>query len=206
MHIVMNPHFNDLLLAYAQADDAEERQAVEDELRQRFGAELTVLVVDMSGFTRLTRSHGLVHYLSMVRRMQLTAQPIIESYGGRVVKFEADNAFAAFECPGDAVRAAVALNMAMESANLLTPDELDIHLACGIDHGECLLPGDHDYFGNAVNLASKLGEDLGLPGQILVTDKAMAAIPEALDIRAEPVTFSISGLELNAWSIVYRKG
>ena len=30
----------------------------------------------------LTRKYGIVHYLSMVRRMQLTTEPIVKSYGG----------------------------------------------------------------------------------------------------------------------------
>ncbi len=45
-----------------------------------YGAEYAVFVLDMSGFSLLTRKYGIVHYLSMVRRMQLTTEPIVKTY------------------------------------------------------------------------------------------------------------------------------
>ena len=160
----------------------------------------------MSGFTRLANTHGIVHYLSMVRRMQLTSQPIVESYGGEVVKFEADNCFAIFKTPGDAIRASISLHPAMDSANLLTPDELDIRLSCGIDHGECLMPHAFDYFGAPVNRASKLGEDLAEPGQILVTPEAMALVSEELGFKSETLELEVGGEVIPVQSIQYRRG
>lgn len=195
--------FQELLLRYSQEQEADDRALVEARMWDGFGETIAVLVVDMSGFTRLTRLHGIVHYLSMVRRMQLTAQPIIESYSGRVVRFEADNAFACFSEPGYAVRAAVALNLAMEAANLLTPDELDIYLSCGIDYGQCLIPDEHDFFGVPVNTASKLGEDLGEPGQILVTAEAMALVKDAKPFNTELVSLEIGGEQRDVHSILY---
>ena len=50
----------------------------------------------MSGFSLLTRRYGIVHYLSMVRRMQEVTRPIVHDHSGSVVKFEADNGFAVF--------------------------------------------------------------------------------------------------------------
>ena len=201
----MEATFHDLLLRFSQELSAEKRQAVEQKLWQRYGATVSTLVVDMAGFTRLTESHGVVHYLSMVRRTQLTAQPIVESYGGTIVKFEADNVFAKFDLPGSAIRAGIALNLAMASANLLTPEELDVHLSCGIDHGRCLIPSPNDYYGAAVNRASKLGEDFGEPGKILVTEEAMALVPASLGLQTEPVTVALGGKQVVAHSVIYRR-
>jgi len=197
--------FQDLLILYSQELSAENRNIIEQQVWEKFGKTISVLVVDMSGFTRLTESHGAVHYLSMVRRMQLTAQPIIESYGGKVVKFEADNAFAYFEMPDKAIRTAIALNLALDSANILTPEELDIRISCGVDHGECLLPQPSDYYGGAVNKASKLGEDLGEPGQILVTEKAMSLVPSSLDINSKSISLEIAGKTETVHSVIYRQ-
>ena len=66
--------FNDQLLRCSQELETGARSEVEKKLWEEYGAETTVLIVDMSGFTKLTDSHGVVHYLSMVRRMQLTAE------------------------------------------------------------------------------------------------------------------------------------
>lgn len=197
--------FNDLLLRFSQELGQEERNQIERELWDAYGASLAVLVVDMSGFTRIAKQHGVVHYLSMVRRMQLTARPVIESYDGHVVKFEADNAFAKFDQPGNAIRACIALNLAMSSANILTPSELDVHVSCGIDFGKCLVPHEADYFGGPVNRASKLGEDLGEPGQILVTDEAMAFVPASLNIQTEPLTVNLAEEALSVHSVNYQR-
>ena len=84
---------------------------------EKYGSTKAVLIIDMSGFSLLTQRHGIVHYLSMVRRMQITAEPIIESYGGQVIKFEADNCYAMFDDPLGAVQSAIALNHSFQSSN-----------------------------------------------------------------------------------------
>jgi hypothetical protein len=61
------------------------------------------------------------------------------------------------------------------------------------------VPGK-DFYGDCVNLAAKLGEDLGQQGEILVTADAYARL-EPGAAPAEPVTFSVSGLRLPAWRI-----
>lgn len=198
--------FYDLLIRFSQEQSAENRKQIELQIWETYGASISTLVVDMSGFTSLTESHGVVHFLSMVRRMQLTAQPIIQSYGGTVVKFEADNAFACFDLPGNAIRAAIALNLALASANILTSEELDIHISCGIDHGRCLLPHETDFYGGPVNRASKLGEDLGEPGQILVSEEAISLVPQSLGINTKPVEVEIAGKAVLVHSVLYRKG
>ena len=199
----MDIRFQDLLLEYALAATDKQRQDIEVTLWDEFGATKAVLVMDMSGFSRLTQRYGIVHYLSMVRRMQLTAQPIIEQYGGEVVKFEADNCFAAFPDPYSATRAGIALNAAFFGMNILTPDESDIRVSMGIDYGDVLLIGGPDYFGDTVNRASKLGEDIAGPGEILVTERAFQQIPAGAGISGQPLTFSISGIELKVVKVEY---
>src|SRR6185295_5075935 len=162
----LSNHFQHRLLQYSQEPDSARRTALESQLWREFGTDRAVLVLDMSGFSQLAIRYGIVHYLSMVRRMQLTAEPIVGRYSGTLVKFEADNCFAMFPDVAGAIQAALELSDAFSTANEATPDELDIRIACGIDHGAILvLPGE-DFFGNAVNRACKLGEDLAGPGEI----------------------------------------
>jgi class 3 adenylate cyclase len=162
-----------------------------------------VLIQDLSGFSLLTQKYGIVHYLSMVRRMQLTARPIIEEMGGAVVKFEADNCFAMFDQPLQAVKAAIAINRALDEINVYTEDRFDIRISSGIDYGDVLLIGGPDYFGSTVNCASKIGEDLARPGQILITKTAFGKIPAQAGVMGEPLQLSISGIDLDAFSISY---
>jgi class 3 adenylate cyclase len=196
--------FQELLLSFSQSEVTDERHRIEDSLWDEFGAEYAVFILDMSGFSLLTRRYGIVHYLSMVRRMQLTTKPIVKSYGGSMIKYEADNCFAVFPDPLSAVNAAIAMQHAFRAANLLTPDDFDIHISCGIDYGKILIIGHEDCFGDPVNRASKMGEDLACSGEILITKEAMQMIPAEAGIRAREISMSISGITIPAYMIDYQ--
>ena len=195
--------FQDLLLKFSQAEELNVRNGIEDEIWQEFGEEHAVFVLDMSGFSLLTRKYGIVHYLSMVKRMQLTTEPIIESFGGSVIKYEADNCFALFPTPRSAINAAVAMQHAFHTSNMLTSDDLDIYISCGIDYGRILVVDNKDCFGDAVNRASKLGEDVASAGEVLVTKEAMGKLPSETEIKAREMDISISGINIQAYIIEY---
>ena len=199
------PHFQDLLLRYSQYVGEDRGEQIERELWANFGTISSVLVVDMSGYSRCVRDYGVVHYLSMIRRLQLTIQPIVENFRGTIVGFFADNADARFDSPVDAIQACIALNLALDSANIMTRGECDVHVSCGIDHGECLIPNKSQMFGNPVIRASKLGEDLGMPGQILVTKEAMECVPSQSGFFHEPINVELAGKCIEVHSIDYRR-
>jgi adenylate cyclase len=192
--------FHELLLQHSREPDMVSRLGIEQALWREFGAERAVLVLDMSGFSELCERHGIVHYLSMVKRMQATAEPIIGKYDGALVKFEADNCYATFPAVDGALRAALELNAAFQHANEATPDELDIRIACGIDYGQILVLHGRDFYGHAVNRACKLGEDVAIAGEILITAEAAAklATPHS---GATRVQLGVSGIRIEAWSI-----
>ena len=195
--------FQELLVSFSQTEEMRERKKIEETLWKGFGAEFAVFVLDMSGFSMLTRKYGIVHYLSMVRRMQLTTEPIVKSYGGQMLKYEADNCFAVFPEPLSAVNAAIAMQHAFRAANLLTSDDLDIHISCGIDYGKLLIIGYEDCFGDPVNRASKMGEDVAAAGEILITKEAMQMIPADAEIQFREINISISGVNIPAYAVQY---
>jgi len=196
--------FQDQLLKFSQTEEQEKRRKIEDALWKEFGTEYAVFVLDMSGFSMLTRKYGIVHYLSMVKRMQLTTDPIVKSYSGQMLKYEADNCFAVFPDPLAAVNAAIAMQHAFASENLLTSDDLDIHIAVGIDYGKLLIVGHEDCFGDPVNRASKMGEDIAAAGEILITKEALDMIPANANIKTQEVNISISGISIPAYVVDYK--
>ena len=121
-----------------------------------------------------------------------------------MIKYEADNCFAVFPDPLAAVNAAIAMQHAFRAENLLTSDDLDIHISCGIDYGRILMIGHEDCFGDPVNRASKMGEDLAVAGEILITKEAMQMIPSNAGIKTREMNVSISGITIPAYLIEYR--
>ena len=196
--------FQDLLLKFSQAEEPHVRAKIEKTLWENYGEEQAIFVLDMSGFSRLTRKYGIIHYLSMVRRMQLTTGPIVQSFDGYMIKYDADNCFALFPAPLHAVNAAIAMQHAFRASNILTADDLDIHVACGIDYGKILVVAGEDCFGDAVNRASKLGEDVAEAGDILVTQEAMQMVPPEAGIKSRQISISISGINIPAYVVDYR--
>jgi len=194
----MDHIFEQLLLEYANAADADERKRTERTLWQKFGRKKAILVMDMSGFSLLTQKFGIVHYLSMVKRMQITSQPIVEQNGGQVVKFEADNCFAMFDDVPASLRTAVALNAAFDAMNAHTDEAFDIRVSIGIDYGDVLLIGGPDFFGDVVNRACKMGEDVAGPGEIFLSEAAFREVPRQAGFRGKTLKLSISGIQLKA--------
>ena len=197
----MDQRFEDLLVSYSNIDNEHHHKMVENTLWTEFGVEKAIFVMDMSGFSRLTQKYGIVHYLSMVKRMQMTTKPLVEQHGGSVVKFEADNCFAMFDNVLSALDCAIGLNKTFDEMNELTEDAFDIRVSIGIDYGKVLLIGGPDYFGNTVNRACKLGEDIAGPGEILITKTAYERLTPSANLQVEHLQFTTSGISLDAVKI-----
>lgn len=173
----------------------ERTSEIDRQIQSTFTQTCAVLVLDMSGFSRLTIRYGIIHFLAMVQRMCTIATPIVIQHQGRVIKQEADNLFAAFPDVQPAVDAAVKILQSFTQINIELPDDQDLYAGIGIGYGEMLVVADEDLYGNEMNLASKLGEDLARQGEILLTEPAFSRIqpePEAW----EEFMLSISGLDL----------
>ena len=74
--------------------------------------------------------------------------------------------------------------------------------AIGLATGRLLLIGGHDFWGECVNLSSRLGEDLADPGEILLTASAAALIEARLQsMQPESHILALSGLKLAYWRV-----
>lgn len=177
-----------------------EKERIEKEIQSNFVQERTVMVLDMSGFSRTTQHSGILTFLSMIQQMRSLAVPVIEELGGTVVKAEADNLFCLFEKVEDAVTAGTRIIASLTEANDSLPEESKLYVSIGIGHGEILNVAGEDIWGSEVNLASKLGEDIAKLGDILLTSDAWVRAKGA-GISATEATVEVSGLELVYYSV-----
>ena len=174
---------------------------IDQKIRETFAETHAIMVLDMSGFSRLTIRYGIIHFLAMIHRMNAVVCPVVEEYSGRVVKLDADDVFAVFPDVGKALDASIDILKRLEAVNTGLPEELDLYASMGIGYGEVLNLGD-DMFGEQMNLASKLGEDLAQRSEILLTEAAHKQIED--DAREfEQIEMSISGLHLIVYKIKY---
>lgn len=181
-------------------EEPERRSEITADIERDFTVRRAALVLDMSGFSRTTQRHGIVEFLLMIHQMRLLAVPAIEACGGALVKAEADNLYCLFESSGDAVRAAREIMTRLNTVNVLLPADRRLYASIGVGFGEVLVLDGEDLFGDEVNLASKLGEDVAQGGEILLTEAARADLDPA--IVTTPDRVSISGLALTYHALV----
>jgi len=147
---------------------ARNAEAFDRALHDRADREMTVWVSDSSGFTRKTWEHGIVQFLALMSRCYGFVVPILRRHGGKVYSEQADNILAAFPEPAQALKAAVAVQRRLRAYNRGKRDADRFHLCIGIHCGRALELAN-DVYGDCVNIASKVGEDLAGKGEILVT-------------------------------------
>jgi adenylate cyclase len=167
------------VLLRARNEHPERLQDIDRMVHERFTRTLAVLVLDMSGFSRLTHRYGIVHFLAMIERMQQLVLPVVREphRQGRLLKLVADNVYAVFPDVPFALEAAREVQRRLTLANHVLPADWDLHAAIGIGYGPMLVVGDDEIYGHEMNLASKLGEDVGCGGDILLTIDAFARLP-----------------------------
>jgi class 3 adenylate cyclase len=71
-----------------------------------------------------------------------------------------------------------------------------MYLSVGIDYGRVLLVGDVEFFGDPVNTASKLGEDLAVREEVLVTHRAIEHSRFVIPELAERMVARISEIKI----------
>ncbi|MBK5307116.1 MAG: AAA family ATPase [Frankiaceae bacterium] len=146
---------------------------------------LTLLFVDLTGYTRLTTTRDPEHVLLTVGPLLADLRAIAADHGGHVPSVQGDGFLAVFgaptahaDDPRRAVEAAVAMGQRVRSRRDLGEDVPDIHI--GIASGEVLVTahgGQHDVIGAPVNLAARLS-DAAAPGEVLVDETSAALTAE----------------------------
>lgn len=199
---------NALLQQRAQAQP-QDRQAIDNYIWQTFGDTQAVMILDMGGFSKTTQECGIIESLMRIQQMNQLVRQAIRKTNGQVVKFEADNAFAIFSSMSAALEASLRIFKLAATAG--------IEVSIGLGYGDILLIenpiGHDDFFGDEVNLASKLGEDTATHGELMLTASAYHQLQSELFIDEQPklrglngqwqcFELTISGLTLVAYQLL----
>lgn len=182
--------------------DGADTVAIDRQIWALFGERWAIMFTDLSGFSRKAEKFGITHFLQVIYRQRELLYPVIRDHGGILVKAEADSLLLLFPDTPTALRCGVAMQRATLRANDRLVDEEKVHLCLGIGVGEVLRISDHDVWGQEVNAASKLGEDIARSGEILVTSAAHAEIRGIADYSLEPISAEAAGSEQN-YRVVY---
>ncbi len=162
-----------------------------------FGEDWAVMMTDLSGFSRRVAEFGIIHFLQVIHEQKRLLLPIIGRHDGILIKIEADSFLVIFKRPDRALACAVAMQQACQQLSKRRKPEEQILLCVGLGYGRILRIGDVDVFGAQVNAASKLGEDVAQPNEILLTREVVDAVGRCEGVTFEPLQQSVGGSEEN---------
>ena len=129
---------------------------------------LTIMFTDMKGFTPRTSTQSRAATLDMIRQHKELMLPVIECYGGTLVKGIGDAFLVTFESPTDAVLAGVALQETMRQYNAEAPEAHQVEIRVAINTGE-VSTEEGDVYGEAVNIAARI-EGIAEPNEVYFTE------------------------------------
>ena len=138
-------------------------------------ANITLLFTDVEGSTRLWETEPAKMGEAMARHDALARAAVVE-HRGSVVKTTGDGLHAVFGEAADALRAALAIELAL--ADPAATAGMALHVRCGL-HTGTVETRDDDYFGSAVNRAARI-MSAAHGGQVLLSQAVVEAIHERL--------------------------
>lgn len=143
-----------------------------------------IVAADVVGYSRLM---GLdeAGTAQAMREHRVAIDPIVDRYGGRIVKNTGDGVLLEFPSVVAAVECAVSVQAAMAERNTHVPDGRRMLFRIGINLGDVLIQDD-DILGDGVNVAARL-EGIAEPGGICISDNVYQQVLGKLDVAFEDI-------------------
>lgn len=192
----MRPTLDDALLAVYHAQQAHawttnvllgfERSLASSGILTRVDRPQAMCFLDITGYTRLTGQRGDSAAAELADQLRRMVQRTSAQHGGRPVKWLGDGVMFHFREPGPGVVAALEMAAAMVPAGL-PPAHVGLHAGP-------LLFQDGDYYGQTVNIASRIAE-YARPGEVLVSQAIVDATDEAVVTFAEVGLVELKGVD-----------
>lgn len=141
-----------------------------------------VVFTDCADFTVRTLRDGILHFLMVFEAAAAGTTAVVRRTGGEVLKVDADSLLIVYPSVAAACRGVDAIQAFLRRFNAARPPREQARFSYGVGYGD-VLDLDGDVFGAEVNLASKIGEDLARPGEVLLTPGAAEALSPVLRER-----------------------
>lgn len=130
---------------------------------------IAIMLTDIKGFTSKTASFSRAETQEMLAKHRELVLPVIEKFGGRLVKTIGDAFLVAFNSSTDAVICGVEVQTVLRTYNDGKTSDEKIEIRIAINAGEVAIHDDGDIYGDAVNITSRL-ESIAEPGEVFFTE------------------------------------
>ncbi len=168
-------------------EDGADKEKIDSRIWDLFGEQWAIMFTDLSGFSRHVAEFGIIHFLQVIYESQRLLIPCIDDQDGILLKMEGDSMLVMFRSVDKALDCSIAMQHKLVGYNRDRPDTEKILLCLGLGFGPVLRIGDDDVFCAEVNAASKLGEDIAGPNEILVTENVRTALQAKQNFDWTPI-------------------
>jgi class 3 adenylate cyclase len=138
---------------------------------------LTILFVDIAGFTETTSRQSRAENFSLLENFDRILKPIIKGFKGRLIKSIGDALLITFSTPTDAMLCAMAFQDAIHEHNLELDESAKLHISVGANLGEVRVE-KKDIYGEPVNVASRI-EGVTPANEIYLSEAVYMAMNKA---------------------------
>jgi TolB-like protein len=133
-----------------------------------------IMFADIVGYTAIMQEDEELA-LQLRHKLQKKLEEVVITHYGRILEFRGDGGFCSFTSTIEAVKAAIALQLDMQTDPL-------VPLRIGMHTGDVVVDGNNIY-GDGVNIASRM-ESFAIPGSILISGRVYDDIKNQKDIYA----------------------
>ncbi|MHC4251104.1 MAG: adenylate/guanylate cyclase domain-containing protein [Planctomycetota bacterium] len=153
---------------------------------------LTVMFTDIKGFTERTSNSSRIELRKILAEHETLLRPVVEDFGGRVVKTVGDAFMVVFESPTNAVLCGIMIQERLRERNETLPRKEHLEVRVALNSGE-VVEREGDFFGDAVNIASRI-EGITEVGEIYFTESVYLAMNKAEVPSSEVGTRRLKGI------------
>jgi len=156
-----------------------EKEKLDSIIKRKFTKKITMMFTDLTGSTRMSELLGDLAMRAILKNHNDIVFPIIESNNGCLVKTMGDGTMSYFEDVGDAIKAAIQIQLGIEKYNSEIC-ETPLLIRCGLNTGLGLVE-KKDVHGDVVNVAQRF-EALAEPREILMSHNTYKLATENKDL------------------------
>jgi adenylate cyclase len=167
-----------------------------------FGETCAILVLDSTGFTRITREKGNLYFLFFVKTLRKKCIEIFADSNVIDYRFHADNVFAEFPDVKSALDCAEKIHAYFDKEKFMMNADEHFQSCIGVGYGKVVRCDVEGVFGDEMNTTCKLGEDVANAGETLLTESAFRCLSEA-EHEITVDTVKVSGVDINFYKLTF---
>lgn len=127
------------------------------------------MLTDIKGFSSRTAGQSRAGTVALIKKHRELVLPVMEKFGGTLIKSIGDAFLATFDSPTDAVLCGLAVQAELGTHNAGCAPQDSIELRIAVNSGEVSVADDGDIYGDAVNATARL-EGMTEAGEVCITE------------------------------------